>query len=374
MAATPTPSLTLAETRESLIGAVAAADYFALAYIQLCGLSYWPNPAQIPQLVADPSQVTPWGDGRWACIWGPALDDEEANLVYVAAYYDKATGLPVAAVVVVRGTDVTDDIWGDLKEAFEDLDVPFQYPLPWLSGSAARVAGGTLDALTTIEGFTSGGRTLRQFLAGFLGNPANEKPVLVVTGHSLGGCVATVLAPWLQWSLATGGVNVPTVPATFAAPTAGNAAFAQYFGSTFQYAPRYFNTLDAVPCGWADIDRIKTIYDQNGLSTPEIIKLTLDGFQFAIREGGASYAQPACLGELNGYFCLGFDWYQQISTQHDHRTYIALMQGQAPQCFLSTQARKRRYSHEDRTATLGAAAEAAAAPPGDAAQPPNPVA
>lgn len=365
--ATTETALSVDDIKAGLTADSAASDYFSLAYAQLCGISYAPDHSRIPAMVADPSQVTPWGDGSWKCIWGPAADYYNANLVYVAAYYDRPTGLPVAAVTVVRGTDVTDDLWGDLKEAFEDMQVPWQYPLPWLPGSAAKVAGGTLDALTTIEGlgsqYVAPGQRLRPFLAGFLGNPANQKPVLVVTGHSLGGCIASVLAPWLHTALASGGVNVPIVPATIAAPTAGNAEFAAYLNATFQYAPRYYNLLDVVPCAWADIPLIKTIYDDFGLSTPLAVDLIFDGFQEAMRIEGATYAQPAGRGPLTGTFCIGFTWYQQISTQHDHRNYIALLGGQEPSCYGDTaRPRNRHYDPEERAAILAATAEGGEAP------------
>ena len=378
MATTTSPALSLEETKESLVTDSAGSDYFSLAYMQLCGLSYWPTHRQIPAMVADPANVAPWGDGRWTCIWGPAVDWDNANLVYVAAYYDRPTGLPVAAVVVVRGTDLTDDVWGDLKEAFEDLEVPFQYEPPWLRGSQALVAGGTLDALTTIEGLASPswapapGQRLRPFLAGFLANPANQVPVLVVTGHSLGGCVASVLAPWLRSALAAAGVVSPMVPATFAAPTAGNAGYADYLNGTYQYAPRYYNTLDVVPCAWADIPRIKKIYDDFGLGTPELVKLTFDGFEGAMEVTGASYAQPAGRGPLAGTFCFNFTWYQEISTQHDHRNYIAMVGGGNPTCYSDTRPRNRHYDPARRAEVLAAAAEGAEVPAAEIIEMPNP--
>jgi hypothetical protein len=337
-------------------------DIFGLSYIQLCGLSYDVVPADIPGQVADPANVTPWGEGSWSCIWGPALDPDEANLVYVAAYHEE--GLPVAAVVVVRGTDVTDDAWGDLKEAFEDLVSFYQVTLPWLDDPNVLIADGTLDALTTIEAMRSGGLGLRHFLATFLGDPRNEKPVLVVTGHSLGGCVTTVLAPWLLTSLRRSGVSVPVVPCTFAAPTAGNTAFTQYFAQLFPYAPRYYNNLDAVPLGWADLYRINSIYDEYGLSTPFVVQGMVDIFAKALSEV-AEYAQPSGAGELSGTFCMDLDWYDQIGAQHDHNNYIRLMNGEQPTCPSLSRARNRRWSREEKEAALGGEApdEVAAQPP-----------
>jgi triacylglycerol lipase len=356
-----TSPLSLADMKATMTGAATGpTDIFSYSFMQLCGLSYEANPADIPALVKNPANVSTWGPGRWACVWGPVLDSEQANLVYVAAYYDGPTGLPVAAVTVIRGTDVTDNVWGDMWEAFEDLDVALQYPMPWAPWLPARVAGGTLDALTTIQSLLSSGATLVEFLASFLGNPANQNPVLAVTGHSLGGCLASVAAPWLRVALAGRGVTAWIVPTTFAAPTAGNAAFASYLGETFDYAPRYYNNLDMVPHGWADLEGVKTLYDEYGLATPFTVKGAVDVMEGLIYEGGASYAQPANAGTLAGTFCMGFTWYQQISVQHDHRNYIALMGGQNPICYTSLRLSNRHHAPEEREAALGEVQEQAA--------------
>ena len=222
-------------------------DIFGVAYLQLCQISY-ALPSAIPGLVNTKMPPLSAG-GRWACVWGPVESDDLANLVFVAAYYDGPNLPPTFAAVVTRGADAdVDDVWGVLQQAFEDFYVIFQRSPPWLPfGSPALVADGTLFALENIQGFSSGGVSLLDFVANFLQAPENQNPLLVCTGHSLGGCVTSVLAPWLQSSLALVGVSNPIVPATFAAPTAGNAAFADYYTSTFSYCPRYYNTLDIAP-------------------------------------------------------------------------------------------------------------------------------
>jgi hypothetical protein len=357
MSSAAAPALTAADLKASLTQPSAASDRLNLAFIQLCQISYDVHPSDIAPAVSDPAQVTPWGDGAWSCIWGPAVDWDLANLVYVAAYRDLASGRPLAVAVVVRGTDITGDCWSDLKQVFEDLAVTSQEKLPWLAGSEARVAEGTLDALTTIEKLRGHGTGLREFLAGYLNDPANDKPVLVVTGHSLGACVATVLAPWLSESLAAAGVSVPIVPVTFAGPTAGNAAFAAYYDGLFPYSPRYWNSLDVVPCGWAEIDRVKTIYAGQGLATPEIVRILIDGYDYFMREAKASYVQPGGAGiALQGTFCANLrDWFEQISAQHDPGAYIAMLQGAIPPCPSLTRPRNQAWHPDERAATLSLA-------------------
>ena len=312
----------------------AAADMFAVSYLQLCRVSYDVLPSAIPGDVANPKTVYPWGDGHWQCTWGPALDPVQANLAYVATYYQG--GSPVAVVVVIRGTDLTDDVWGDLWEAFEDLAVAFQSPLPWLLDPNVAVADGTLDALDTIMGLTWNGQNLLSYLLATLRNPANQNPVLVVTGHSLGGCLASVAAPWLKVSLSASGIQNPIIPVTFAAPTAGNAGFANYFTNQFPYCPRYYNELDVVPMGWENLAGVKTVYQQCGLAIPLPADLAVNLWGDAMNVTGASYAQPATMrAPLQGACFKTSDWYSELGFQHATTTYLSLMGVTAPQTALA---------------------------------------
>jgi hypothetical protein len=91
---------------------------------------------------------------------------------------------------------------------------------------------------------------------------------LCVTGHSLGGCLAGSLALYLKnnasiWD-ASGKSSVSCI--TFAAPTAGNAIFAQYSDSQFKGAPNPPNwdptlgtNCDAVRCNF-DVAPMAWIY------------------------------------------------------------------------------------------------------------------
>ena len=326
--------MTSAEELKTELLKQASADVFAVSYLQLCRVSYDLLPSAIPADVANPKTVYPWGDGHWQCTWGPALDPVQANLVYVATYYQ--AGLPVALVVVIRGTDLTDDVWGDLWEAFEDLSVAFQTPLPWLVDPNIMIAEGTLGALDTLMGLTSNGQNLLSYLLTTLGNPINQNPVLIVTGHSLGGCMASVAAPWLKVSLNGSGINNPIVPVTFAAPTAGNAGFADYYTKQFPYCPRYYNDLDVVPRGWENLAGVKTVYQQCGLTIPFPADLVVNLWQDAMNVTGASYAQPAAMrAPLPGACFTTSDWYSELGFQHATTTYLALIGVTAPQTALA---------------------------------------
>lgn len=119
------------QTRQDLINAITTGfptNPFAVAYLQLCQASYVLPTSNIASTVASlPPIVTP---GYWRCVWGPATDPDGGNLVFVAAYYDQPTGLPVFAAVVVRGTDFDVSDWGIIEQIWEDLDVTSQSPMP----------------------------------------------------------------------------------------------------------------------------------------------------------------------------------------------------------------------------------------------------
>jgi triacylglycerol lipase len=299
-------------------------DPFAVSYLQLCQVSYLPA-SSIPTVIKQVPPLDP--GGSWKCVWGPAQDWDDSNLVFVAAYY--SGGIPVFASAVIRGTDIDiDDPLGVVEQIWEDMDATSQGQLPWLDNGNVLVARGTLDALSVIQNLTSGGQTADQFLASFLQNPANQKPVLIVTGHSLGGCLTTVVAPWLQFQLKQTGGYTPIVPATFAGPSAGNTAFAQYYDSCFSYAMRYVNSLDIAPLAWGNLADMDTIYDSCGLPIPDAALAALVGMGVLFWETGASYAQPFTNKAPMTGNCYGAaSWYDEAYYQHHTTTYMALMGG-----------------------------------------------
>ena len=300
-------------------------DPFILRYMQLCRTSQGPFDQIAPEL-AEPRFVEAGKGGAWRCEWGPALDHTQANLALVAGYHLADQAAPEKLVLVVRGTDVTHDAWGDLKEAFEDLLVLQQKPLPWAPTSPARVAGGTLLGLRVMDNLSSANVGLRPFLRQRLGDPATRPKELVITGHSLGGCLATVVALWLADDFAHHGINTPIRLVTFAAPTAGNAAFAALVAQRFPDSQQFYNTLDVVPQGWSDLTLVKTIYKPYGLSTPVGAGLVIDLFTDALRNARATYVQPpANRVALPGQHQAGLGWYKQVGAQHHAQAYLRLL-------------------------------------------------
>jgi len=304
--------------------------------------------------------------GYWQCRWGPALDPELGNLVFVAVYNYGPNLPPVMAATVIRGTDLSlYDFWGSLEQIWDDMDVLFQSNPTWPTNTNVYVANGTLDALKNIQQMTSpvpgisNNISLQGYLTQFLKDPTNEKPLLLVTGHSLGGCLTTVVAPWLQYALKQAGITTPIVPATFAAPTAGNASFAQYFQSCFSYQLRYHNTLDIAPTAWSDLSSWTNIYTNTcGFTLPDIAWIVVKGWIDAMWAFGVSYAQPFPNVALKGacQYPPSSDWYAEAYYQHHATNYWILLGGGvlAPELLQSPYVLpRRRISRSRIVAKLG---------------------
>jgi hypothetical protein len=307
-----------------------APDLLTFQTMYLCGVAYMPDPPLMPGMI-EKTQVPPPGTAVWRCLWGPVQNDDDANLAFVAGYFPDPNAAPQSIFVTIRGTDVdVGDIGGIVWQVWEDLDADPQ-PMPWALNDPARVASGTLDGLTTIQGladFTqpTNQETLSQFLTTFFANPANANVTTVVTGHSLGGCLASIVAVWIRAQLAPSGAIQPI---TWAAPTAGNSRFAEIYDQLFPSARRFQNTLDVVPLAYYGLGTIDGIYG-GLLPAPDPVQVGLAIMQKALKDKGASYAQPAQGQQiLTGSFCPAdsTDWYAQALHQHHLATYLAILTG-----------------------------------------------
>jgi len=313
----------------SINPALQTADAITLATLDLCTASYLPDITAIPASVQAAPPLA--AGGKWQCIWGPAQDSDESNLALVAGYFQRPNAAPQTICITVRGTDFAiTDIWGMLEQIWEDVDASDPRPMPWALNDPARIASGTLDGLAVIQALTdpATGQPLTQFLASFLAQPANANVTILVTGHSLGGCLATIVAIWIRILLPDHRGTIQ--PITFAAPTAGNSGFATYYNALFPAARRFQNSLDVIPLAYCDLGGIDSIYAANTLDTPDIIWLGVLGMKGALDIMEASYVQPAQGQQiLPGAFLPNdsTDWYAQALHQHHLATYQALLTG-----------------------------------------------
>lgn len=295
MASTPATGLSVPANVDTARKQVFTSDFFALCYLMLCNLGYADENTgqkavqQITNLL--PTIPVPQGavEGKWKLSWGPEVTGDNSNLMYGAEFLDSVSGLPVFSAVVIRGTDTAAKPSGILKQLIEDLDSTNQVIFPAGNSVGSKIAQGSQVGFNTLTHFAdSSKRTIEQYLGGFVAN--NPGAPVVVTGHSLGGCLTTVMAVYLSIKLPAG---TKIVPNSFAAPTAGNSAFIQLYESKFPFSPRWFNTLDLVPMAFAGLGGIKQLWNQCNRPAPEALKIIIDAFGLLIGALHVSYSQQS---------------------------------------------------------------------------------
>ena len=229
---------------------------------------------------------------HFTLVW-LGIGPQSANLLYIAQD-DRA---PARFALVSRGTD-----WDFLLDWVDDFDVLDTHDWPSASppDSSICVAQGSWDGLQAIVTATSqpNGLTLIQFLQQIVATTPTELD-LFVTGHSLGGALATILGLSLadtvaQWS-GTAAVSMKTY--TFASPTTGNQAYANYYNgrsglsAVAWQAFRVFNEQDLVPHAYADIGGIP----ESGIPLSPTLSLVASAFagiiQATLEKNGVSYVQ-----------------------------------------------------------------------------------
>jgi len=282
----------------------------------LSAISYV-DPTEIKSELADKTYAT---QGEWDLVWGPIYNIDSIyvdNLVYIVQL--KGANM---YTVVIRGTVLSNQL-STLLDLYEDLDV--SCPLPWIYPAVpkALVAGGTLfglEILTTMKD-TMLGQTILQFLS------SRPPAFIYVTGHSLGGCLTTVFAPWLKYQFELNKVKQGFVlPFTFAAPTAGNKEFALWYDQRFTLPCfRYFNTIDLIPMAWSTLHGIDGLFPPKPYC-PWSVKELVYLLQKYLKECDVSYTQTNGQGTpLKGTSTENPDWFKEVEAQHKHNTYLRLL-------------------------------------------------
>lgn len=193
--------------------------------------------------LSNPNLIT---NAQWQAVW-VGLTQDRANLAFIAQ--NTSTN---SFAVSLRGTQ-----FNSLIDLAEDLDVASA--VEFTAGPAyikpVLISQGAMEAFTEITAATytnSENVTANLFQALttlIAAAPAN--PTLYITGHSLGGAMATVIALYL--AAQTWQTNTPAFAVyTFAAPTAGLQAFADCYDHTFPNSWRYYNVWDLVPTAWVN--------------------------------------------------------------------------------------------------------------------------
>jgi hypothetical protein len=175
----------------------------------------------------------------WEATW-VRLTPDRANLAFVARRKADAG----TAVVALRGTVLS------ILDIVEDLDVAVTVPFQVGGATKGNVSRGAMEAFTGIAMGTDLAKRLAE---------GGEPKIIYVTGHSLGGALVTMVAPYLARMFK----GAQVLPFTYAAPTAGDSSFAQSFSSQFP-AQCLVNEYDVIPRAWAGLDTLAGLYPQTG--------------------------------------------------------------------------------------------------------------
>jgi Lipase (class 3) len=327
----------------------------SIAYAAADSLSY----QQIRQAIVQQLTGSSVLGGNFQLVW-LGISSDWANLMYIVK--DTRQAAPARFAVVVRGTEW--DFLNDWKDDFDVIDT-HDWPTADPPNPSIYVAQGSWDAMQALLAATSDvfsmpppaitlPTPMLAFLQAVTLGSANDTDVdLYVTGHSLGGAMATAVGLWLadtvsRWALRPHKVNFKTY--TFASPTVGNEAFASYYnGQTANpqvqwQAFRVYNEQDAVPFGYADLTGIPADGVPLTFEFSEFELKPILGFvALALSIAGASYVQvestangtalglnndppssswpPSCNNPAAGWDDFGC-W---VAYEHDHNTYLCLL-------------------------------------------------
>ena len=257
--------------------------------------------------------------GPWTLEWGPA--NNAGNLVFVALNSSKDV-----YAVAVRGT-VEDDVTGFFTNILEDLDalslVPWLYPQ---TVTGAQIASGTNIALAQVIAMTDPVTDLG--LLDYLRSVISGSDAqIIVTGHSLGGTLTSVVAPWIADQLPKAG-NTGTVavtPYTYAAPSAGNQAFVDYYTKLFPNSYRGVNTYDLAPMAWSELASIQAMYTSPGQllwDYSKVLYALVESAKLAVGQSYAQTNQQAGTDSFQGPAIGKLSFAAEAMTQHDHNVYL----------------------------------------------------
>lgn len=279
----------------------------------------------INQQLADTTLAT---TGQWRAIW-LGLTADRANLAYVAV-----NGTTREVAVILRGT-----FGGSPIDITEDMDVGSV--LPFTAGGGGNISAGAMKAFaevtsTVASAFAAPIQSATNLVGALRQLAGTEPPTVYVTGHSLGAALATTVSLYLA-----GKSGMPPVAVyTFAAPTAGDKAFADHFNQVFPSAVNIYNEYDIVPRAWQDLPDVKSFFpydffnqkEKPGPAATLEVKALID--TIGNNAGKNVYVQPNRADALNSDYHerdsshvsgTTADFLAQGAFQHNSNTYLSLL-------------------------------------------------
>jgi hypothetical protein len=210
----------------------------------------------------------PTAPSGWNLLFTPAYNKQN-----YAVILQNATDSHQLAIVIL-GTRNPFQVMEDFA-----IDNPGPFNGPWNTVviSDAEIANGASSALTDVLGLTATVSGQVQSFKDFITSTDWSNNSVLITGHSLGGTITSVLAPWLASHILNQQSLVSPLPpqiqaVTFAAFAAGNQQFASYLNNSQQYQP-HINTNDVVPHVWAtsgpfNVNQIYSMFPSPGPAMP----------------------------------------------------------------------------------------------------------
>lgn len=282
------------------------------------------NPAYLKDsLIIQLSDTSYSTNGFWKLAWGPSLSPDGGNMMFVVK---DSTTVPVSYCIVVRGTD-----WCFPFNWKEDLGaIEFDW-YPW-GGSEDSISHGALEGLNTLLAMRDSvtNKTLFNFLIDI---STQSKQQMYITGHSLGGMLATVLSAYFLDNGFYAGFNLNTY--TFAAPSAGNQQFADHYKNKFAYANaesyRVVNPNDLVHYFYSDLNTV--LINQIPTTLPYEIDAVIVGIELYFKTYNMFYKHvgeryPLPVPQVTGCsFTPGsIDQYEcYVAFNHSTNTYLSLL-------------------------------------------------
>jgi hypothetical protein len=315
---------------------VANGDQLANAQIavQLCAIASATDPVK---------EIGDLSSG-WKIVWN-GKQTVDGNYAFVAQNSNGDYALAIRGSVPLDGTFSNWDVFANW--VLEDLDVLTMSHWSFASTPKPLISTGSSIAFANLLFMTD---TLgsNQFITDFLlANTVDKGKQLIITGHSLGGNIASVFASYYVEILKKKGLSSSNISLyTFAAPAAGNADFATDLDAKLLTAWHYENANDLVPKFpvFGGIVLTSLLYIPQPAASQ--INLTYKGHKMSLREAflllsgvllTQGYQQP-----VNNYTVFNNDldtsfedntvedWFQQAGTQHQIVNYANYLGVQLP--------------------------------------------
>ena len=275
-----------------------------------------------------------WGPASFRVWWQPSMP---ALVAFVVA----APETGECTLVVRGGGPMT--LWDQSLESLSCLE---QEPWSWagdVEGLAPAICSGVhrllaaLCELTPEEQVAGAGRTLHEFFAEAISSASPDRRFSIrVTGHGVGGALATAAALWLFDTQGEGWGREPSWDpqrrakvhcCAFACPTLGNSDFVTYLGERLgAELEHFFNRLDHVPALWDPqaMLELPELYKPH-VREPGLLRAMLETISTEIERQGIEYEQPPAQlleGRLNT--ALPPSFMAQAEYQHLH-AYASLL-------------------------------------------------